>query len=69
MKFEWEEIYNKDYNITYRAKCPGGWLIKDIHKNVEGNHFHTDIIFIEDQDYAWSIKDNCYLDMKIESLL
>lgn len=70
MKFEWEEIWNNEnvfsydwWEATYRAKVPGGWLIKhetahdDISENADLNIRRNEIIFISDVNHAWIIEN------------
>ena len=64
MKFEWETIYDKDFNITYRAKVLGGWLINNVFR-VNGNPRPT-MVFVEDKNHHWSTEENYLLEIAID---
>lgn len=61
MKFEWEEIYSfydaDEYTsdeITFRAKVPGGWLVR--HARWFEPTILENMIFIADPEHKWEIE-------------
>jgi hypothetical protein len=64
MKFEWEKIYEKDFDTTWRAKLIGGWLVKTVIRTSET--YSTTMVFIDDRHHRWSTEENCQIDIDIE---
>jgi len=54
MQFKWEKIFDRDAEITLRAKVPNGWIIKNIIYNSEGDS--QSMIFMEDMAHKWRIE-------------
>lgn len=51
-KFEWEVIQREDcMGITYRAKCPGGWIVR-YYDFTDG----VTMVFIPDTHHAWKLE-------------
>lgn len=64
MKFEWEKIYEKDFDTTWRSKVIGGWLVKNVFRT---SHTHNlTMVFIDDKTHRWSTEENCHIDIDIE---
>jgi hypothetical protein len=63
MKFEWEKIYDEGYNITYRSKVIGGWLINNVYR--VGDNYRPSLVFMEDKNHRWSMEENCHIDIDI----
>jgi len=61
--FEWQQISR----TTYRAKVPGGWIIKDLEERVTKTpefwatavrkSVGNALCFIEDEKYEWEVAD------------
>lgn len=67
-RFEWEQIYNNGcepgedwFEATYRAKVPGGWLIRheiccNETEDASWKDRRVSMVFVEDPPHRWEVE-------------
>lgn len=59
MKFEWQELLKLGTDRIsmrdFRAKVPGGWIVKEIYRNETDKIRTCTMVFIADYNHLWQI--------------
>jgi len=58
MTLKWEEIArsNKHDSATYRARAPGGWIVRHLEwapSDGDGWNLSTSLVYVPDREHLW----------------
>lgn len=54
---KWEQLEQDHAGYIYRARVPGGWLVKEVLTDCRdsGYEWRSSLVFIPDPDRTWGI--------------